>query len=120
MGSRTHDHRHPPPGPSAHSRRPVFGAHQSIAGGFDHAFQAGAALGCDCLQIFVRNQRQWRSSVLTDSQIASYRAAERDSGLAPVVEIDDPGRRAPVRQVATPIRLSATPATYRSAPPRLT
>ncbi|MFF0816760.1 CaiB/BaiF CoA transferase family protein [Rhodococcus sp. NPDC003318] len=40
-------------------------------------------------------------------------------GLNPVVTIDDPRRDAPVRQVANPITLSATPATYRSAPPRL-
>ena len=40
-------------------------------------------------------------------------------GLNPVVEIDDPRRDRPVRQVANPIRLSATPASYRSAPPRL-
>lgn len=40
-------------------------------------------------------------------------------GLAPVVEIDDDRRDEPVRQVANPIGLSATPSRYRSAPPRL-
>lgn len=40
-------------------------------------------------------------------------------GLAPVVEIDDPRRDGPIRQVANPIRMSATPASYRAAPPRL-
>lgn len=40
-------------------------------------------------------------------------------GLAPVVEIDDPRRDAPTRHIANPIRLSATPATYRTSPPRL-
>ena len=40
-------------------------------------------------------------------------------GLTPVVEIDDPRRDGPVRQVANPIRLSATPPSYRSAPPWL-
>ncbi|MGV9713727.1 CaiB/BaiF CoA transferase family protein [Gordonia sp. NPDC003424] len=40
-------------------------------------------------------------------------------GLEPIVEIDDPRRPTPNRQVANPIRLSATPATYRTAPPRL-
>lgn len=39
--------------------------------------------------------------------------------LDPVVTVDDPRRPAPIRQVANPIRLSATPATYRTAPPRL-
>ncbi|MEP9394909.1 CoA transferase [Gordonia sp. VNK1] len=40
-------------------------------------------------------------------------------GLAPVITIDDDRRDAPITQVANPIRLSATPATYRSAPPLL-
>ncbi|MFE4498272.1 CaiB/BaiF CoA transferase family protein [Rhodococcus sp. NPDC056743] len=39
--------------------------------------------------------------------------------LDPVATIDDPRRPVPIRQVANPIRLSATPATYRTAPPRL-
>lgn len=40
-------------------------------------------------------------------------------GLDPTVHITDPSRDAPVPQVANPIRFSATPATYRTAPPRL-
>ncbi|ALG83412.1 CaiB/BaiF CoA transferase family protein [Gordonia phthalatica] len=40
-------------------------------------------------------------------------------GLDPIAQIDDPRRDAPVPTVANPIRLSATPPTYRSAPPRL-
>ncbi|OYD66604.1 CaiB/BaiF CoA transferase family protein [Rhodococcus sp. OK302] len=39
--------------------------------------------------------------------------------LNPVVNIDDPRRPEPIRQVANPIGLSVTPATYRTAPPRL-
>ena len=38
-------------------------------------------------------------------------------GLVPVVDIDDPRRSAPDRQVANPVSYSKTPATYRSAPP---
>lgn len=40
-------------------------------------------------------------------------------GLAPVVEVPDERRPHPVRQVANPIGMSATPAEYRLAPPRL-
>jgi crotonobetainyl-CoA:carnitine CoA-transferase CaiB-like acyl-CoA transferase len=40
-------------------------------------------------------------------------------GLEPVVEIDDPRRDAPARQVRNPIGLSATPPSYRLAPPQL-
>jgi crotonobetainyl-CoA:carnitine CoA-transferase CaiB-like acyl-CoA transferase len=48
----------------------------------------------------------------------AFDLAER-LGLAPVVEIDDPRRAAPARQVRDPVHLSETPPTYRSAPPRL-
>lgn len=40
-------------------------------------------------------------------------------GLEPTVDIADPRTESTVRQVANPIRLSATPATYRTPPPRL-
>lgn len=40
-----------------------------------------------------------------------------DLGLEPVVSITDPSRTTPSRQVANPIRLSATPARYDLAPP---
>ncbi|MFD9661618.1 CaiB/BaiF CoA transferase family protein [Rhodococcus sp. NPDC059968] len=53
------------------------------------------------------------------NDIADAVALAERLGLHPVVEIDDPRRDRPVRQVANPIRLSATPASYRSAPPRL-
>jgi crotonobetainyl-CoA:carnitine CoA-transferase CaiB-like acyl-CoA transferase len=45
----------------------------------------------------------------------AFALAER-LGLDPVAEVGEPGRR-PVRTVSHPIRLSATPATYRAAPP---
>ncbi|MBM7368266.1 CaiB/BaiF CoA transferase family protein [Gordonia hydrophobica] len=48
----------------------------------------------------------------------AFALAER-LGLNPVAQIDDPRRDGPVATVANPIRLSATPPTYRSAPPRL-
>ncbi|WP_226438062.1 CaiB/BaiF CoA transferase family protein [Rhodococcus yananensis] len=40
-------------------------------------------------------------------------------GLAPVVEIDDARRDTPTRHIANPIRLGATPPSYRASPPRL-
>ncbi|MER5436955.1 CoA transferase [Streptomyces sp. NPDC002790] len=48
----------------------------------------------------------------------AFAFAER-LGLAPRVHIDDPNREAPAAQVAHPIRLSAAPAAYVTAPPRL-
>ncbi|MDI2098397.1 CaiB/BaiF CoA transferase family protein [Ruicaihuangia caeni] len=50
--------------------------------------------------------------------LEGFELAER-LGLAPIVEIDDPDAGAPGRQVASALRLSATPPVYRSAPPAL-
>lgn len=62
-----------------------FGAHMSAAGGLHNAFAEGVRVGCDCLQVFVKNQRQWTAKPLTDEQIRLYREAERATGLSPVV-----------------------------------
>ncbi len=64
---------------------PPFGAHLSVAGGLENAFHAGIAAGCDCLQIFVKNQRQWHAPPLTEDQITRYRTAESATRLTPVV-----------------------------------
>jgi len=57
----------------------------SVAGGLENAFVAGARVGCDCLQIFVKNQRQWTAPPLTEDQVERYRQAATETGLAPVV-----------------------------------
>lgn len=67
---------------------PCFGAHMSIAGGLHHAFFAGQAVGCDCLQVFVRNQRQWKAPPLTEEAIREWKRAGRSTGLRPVVAHD--------------------------------
>jgi crotonobetainyl-CoA:carnitine CoA-transferase CaiB-like acyl-CoA transferase len=69
----------------------------------DHWFRTLSAAGVPCGPI--NDLRQ------------AFELAE-DLGLEPVSEITDPGRE-PVRTVSHPIKLSVTPATYRSAPPRL-
>ena len=57
----------------------------SIAGGLHLAFERAAEVGCDCLQIFVKNQRQWRAPELTDDQLAAWHEAKNASPIAPVV-----------------------------------
>ncbi len=64
---------------------PPLGAHRSVAGGLENAFAEGVRVGCDCLQIFVRNQRQWRAPPLSKEQVETFRAAAKRAGLAPVV-----------------------------------
>lgn len=57
----------------------------SVAGGLENAVRAAVDAGCDCLQIFVKNQRQWRAPSLTDEQVGRFRAALIEAGSPPVV-----------------------------------
>jgi len=71
--------------PTSGAKRLKLGAHMSVAGGFQNAFLAGAAAGCNCLQIFVKNQRQWNAPKLRHEQVVDYVEAARQSSLSPVV-----------------------------------
>jgi crotonobetainyl-CoA:carnitine CoA-transferase CaiB-like acyl-CoA transferase len=53
------------------------------------------------------------------NDLAGAFALAESLGLGAVAQVDDPRRDAPLRQVAHPVAFSATPAAYRSAPPRL-
>ncbi len=62
-----------------------FGAHMSIAGGLHQAFQRAVEAGCDCFQIFVKNQRQWYGSPLTTEAVRLWEVARSRTGLGPIV-----------------------------------
>lgn len=62
-----------------------FGVHASIAGGLHNALLIGHTLGCDCLQIFVKNQRQWSAPPLRDEQVEAWQAARWQNPCGPVV-----------------------------------
>ena len=53
----------------------VLGAHMSIAGGYHRAVDRAAESSCDCVQIFTKNNNQWRAKTLTEDDIAKFRAA---------------------------------------------
>jgi deoxyribonuclease-4 len=55
--------------------RPPLGAHVSVAGGVATAFERASALGCDAIQIFVKNANQWRARPLEEGEAAAFRAA---------------------------------------------
>src|SRR5579864_3864091 len=54
---------------------PPLGVHVSVAGGVATAFERAAALGCDAIQIFVKNANQWRARPLERREAAAFRAA---------------------------------------------
>ncbi|MFQ5675585.1 MAG: deoxyribonuclease IV [bacterium] len=61
-----------------------FGAHVSIAGGVFNAPQNGKDVTCDVIQIFTKNQQQWRVKPLTEEEIAKFKDEERRTGVKAV------------------------------------
>src|SRR5687767_14608058 len=68
--------------------RVKFGAHMSISGGLHKAFGHGVKAGCDTIQIFSKNQQQWRAKPLTDQDIALFVAEQQRCCFAPLVVHD--------------------------------
>jgi deoxyribonuclease IV len=54
-----------------------LGAHMSIAGGLHLALHRGREVGCSVVQIFLKNQRQWRAKELTALDVDLWRKARR-------------------------------------------
>ena len=65
-----------------------FGAHMSISGGLYKAFGHGERAGCDTIQIFSKNQQQWRAKPLVEDEIARFRAEHIRTGMGPLVVHD--------------------------------
>lgn len=64
---------------------PRFGAHTSIAGGLHLALERATALGCDTVQIFLRNNLRWRARARTPEELDQFRETLATSELEPVV-----------------------------------
>src|SRR5690349_15571899 len=65
-----------------------FGAHMSISGGLYKAFGHGERAGCDTIQIFSKNQQQWRGKPLSEQDIALFKAEQLRTGFGPLVVHD--------------------------------
>jgi len=53
----------------------MLGSHLSVAGGLVNALHEAKSLRMDCVQIFTRNQRQWRAAPLRDDEVDAWRSA---------------------------------------------
>ena len=53
---------------------PPLGAHMSIAGGYYRAVEEAQRCGCDCVQIFTKNNNQWRAKEITAEEAAQFTA----------------------------------------------
>lgn len=59
-----------------------FGSHVSAAGGVDKAVERALQVGCDCIQVFTKNNNRWAAKPLTEEAVAAWRAAWDGSGLS--------------------------------------
>jgi deoxyribonuclease IV len=62
-----------------------LGVHVSIAGGVDLAVTRGVDLKCDAIQIFNKNNNQWKAFALQDDVIARYKQNLKGCEIRPVV-----------------------------------
>lgn len=62
-----------------------FGSHLSIAGGVQHAIEEALRLRFDTVQVFVKNQRQWRAAPLQPADVERWRALSAAPGFGPPV-----------------------------------
>jgi len=57
----------------------------SISGGVDTAFDRGEQVGCDAMQIFTKNNNQWRAALLKKETVERYHRRQAETGITPVV-----------------------------------
>jgi deoxyribonuclease-4 len=60
----------------------LLGAHMSIAGGLEKAVERGESIGCTCIQIFTKSNRQWKAKKLTEAEIETFKTAVKQSTIA--------------------------------------
>lgn len=71
--------------PRSSAARPCFGSHLSVAGGMHHAIEAARRLKLDTVQVFVKNQRQWRAPPLVAEAVARWHRERAASGFEQIV-----------------------------------
>jgi deoxyribonuclease-4 len=60
---------------------PLFGAHMSIAGGYEKALLAAQAHQCRAVQLFTKSSNQWKAKELTAEEIRTFRRTLRQTRL---------------------------------------
>lgn len=60
---------------------PLFGSHLSVAGGYYKAADAAGAYGMQTVQIFTKNNNQWKGKPLSDEDVRLFKGAVKANGL---------------------------------------
>ena len=67
---------------------PLLGAHTSTAGGLHLAFERIMEIGGEALQVFTKNERQWRSAAITPEIARLFAQEWEKSGHLPIAAHD--------------------------------
>jgi len=60
----------------------------SIAGGVHTAVERGISIGCTTMQMFVKNNNQWKGKEISEEDVSTYKKLLRESSIGPVVVHD--------------------------------
>ena len=66
----------------------LLGAHMSIAGGLYKAFERGAVVGCQAMQVFTKSERQWKAKPILEADLAAWKKAKASSTIGTVITHD--------------------------------
>jgi deoxyribonuclease-4 len=66
----------------------MFGSHLSIAGGLHNALIDAESLGCETVQVFTKNQQQWKCKPLDKDTIKQWKAHLKRLGFSATVSHD--------------------------------
>ncbi|MCC6125224.1 MAG: deoxyribonuclease IV [Pirellulales bacterium] len=61
---------------------PILGAHQSISGGYHKAVALAAQRGCECVQLFTKNNNQWRAKPITIDEAEKFQTALAENSIS--------------------------------------
>jgi len=59
----------------------ILGAHMSIAGGYYKSVGLAKAAGCECVQLFTKNNNQWKAKPITEDDIAKFKNALKENEI---------------------------------------
>lgn len=63
----------------------ILGKHVSIAGGIDKSLKRAADIGCNSVQIFVKNPRGWKMREIDTAEVENFKAERKKYNINPVV-----------------------------------
>ncbi len=66
-------------------KKSLIGAHVSISQGFNHAILRGEKIGANCIQIFTKSNRQWKSKKISEDDISKFLTQQKKSTIQLVV-----------------------------------